>query len=117
MFRCKGCGASGRNPITYERGTESGNCASGGKPYYAGAMIGACVMNVGNCYTCKYWDDFFDEPDAKPREGSCRRFPPVRNMSEDCQEVKMHELWSFPVTGAHWWCGEFKRDTEQEPTP
>lgn len=61
------------------------------------------------CLTCVYWDDHGDEEDAKPRTGDCRRYPPQRNGVEDDDDVPMHRLWSQPVTGEHWWCGEHRQ--------
>jgi hypothetical protein len=60
------------------------------------------------CETCKFWDDYGDEDDAKPREGACCRFPPQRNMKPDEEDTPSHQLWSYPVTGGHWWCGEWR---------
>lgn len=60
------------------------------------------------CETCRFWDDHGDEEDAKPREGDCLRFPPVRNDEPRNDYTAMFRLWSFPVTGGHWLCGEFQ---------
>jgi hypothetical protein len=68
------------------------------KPYHIDAQ--------DKCGTCKFWDDYGDEKDAKPRSGACCRFPPVRNGTEDTDDTAMYMLWSHPVTGSHWWCGE-----------
>ena len=61
-----------------------------------------------NCESCTFWDDHGDEADAKPREGSCCRFPPVRNLLEENDLLPPHSFFSYPVTGGHWWCGEFQ---------
>jgi hypothetical protein len=55
------------------------------------------------CETCHFWDDY----NAKPRQGACCRFPPVRNREPGEDETPMISLWDYPVTGGHWWCGEF----------
>ena len=60
------------------------------------------------CQACKFWDDYEDDEDATPRQGACCRFPPVRNLMTDNEDTPSHSLWSYPVTGGHWWCGEFK---------
>jgi hypothetical protein len=61
-----------------------------------------------NCESCHYWDDYGDEETARPRQGACCRFPPSRNQMEDEYDTPSHALWSYPVTGGHWWCGEHK---------
>lgn len=61
------------------------------------------------CEACGFWDDYGDEEDAKPREGECCRYPPVRNLLPDSDEMQAHLAWSYPVTGGHWWCGEFRK--------
>jgi hypothetical protein len=64
------------------------------------------------CENCKYWDDFGDEEDATPREGYCRRFPPQHNGVQEIDTEPMHSYWRSPVTGGHWWCGEFSQRVE-----
>ena len=67
-----------------------------------------------SCKNCKYWEDHGDEEDAKPREGNCRRYPPqhngINNINDPDSIFPMHASWDFPVTGGHWWCGEYKKD-------
>lgn len=63
-----------------------------------------------DCQNCRYWDDHGDDHDAKPRQGGCRRFPPQHNGEINKEGLlPMHQSWEFPVTGGHWWCGEFKK--------
>jgi hypothetical protein len=66
------------------------------------------------CQACMFWDDEGAEEDAKPREGACCRFPPVRNLLPDDDETPSHRLWDYPTTGGHWWCGEFKKASGSE---
>lgn len=70
------------------------------KPYH--------TPNDQRCETCWYWDDYGDEEDAKPRCGACCRYPPNRNLIVEDDDTTMYKLWAYPVTGGHWWCGEWK---------
>lgn len=63
------------------------------------------------CELCRFWDDDGDDEDAKPRTGGCHRYPPQRNRIKDTDTTPVHTLWSFPKTGGHWGCGEFKAFT------
>lgn len=60
------------------------------------------------CESCRFWDDDGDEKNAKPREGACCRFPPVRNGLDDDNTVSSYRLFWYPITGGHWWCGEYR---------
>jgi hypothetical protein len=71
------------------------------KPYH--------IPRSETCESCHFWDDHNDDEDAKPRQGDCCRFPPVRNNKEARDEEPMYKLWDHPVTGGHWWCGEYKQ--------
>lgn len=70
------------------------------------------TRNNEECETCRFWDDDGDAEDENPREGKCYRFPPVRNHlpaeEPGYEELPPHAFWSYPKTGGHWWCGEWK---------
>ena len=69
------------------------------KPYH--------IKKQERCDSCHYWEDHCDDEDAKPRTGACCRFPP-QHTRESEEDEPMIMGWDYPVTGGHWWCGEYR---------
>lgn len=72
------------------------------------------------CDNCRFWNgNSYRIEDYRPQRESCRRFPPMRLIMDDCdspRDVIDHadkdSSWWQPITNCDDWCGEWQEAKE-----